>query len=71
MRFIVDIDGTISNAGSTTLKGTMLAKVAVDAIKKGPKWIPGMQNGHIVAFYKEQPITFKMDGKLNVKNEPQ
>ena len=43
MRFIVDIDGTISNAGATTLKGTMLAKVAVDAIKKGPMWISAMR----------------------------
>ena len=71
VKFIVDTDGTISNVEATTLKGTILAKVAIDAIKKGPKWIPAMQNDHIVAAYKEQPVTFKIADNITVNKEPQ
>jgi len=40
------------------MQGTKLAEISVEAIRKGPKWNPGNQNGHIVAAYKDQPITF-------------
>jgi N-acetylmuramoyl-L-alanine amidase len=56
--FIVDIDGTVREVSALTMKGTKLSEIAVEAIKKGPKWNPGNQNGQIVAAYKEQPITF-------------
>jgi protein TonB len=39
--FIVAEDGTVSNVEALTMKGTVLARVAVDAIKRGPKWRPG------------------------------
>jgi len=57
LRFIVNTDGTVSNVIATTMKGTELAKVSIDAIKKGPKWIPASQNGHTVAAYRLQPVT--------------
>ncbi len=70
VKFIVDIDGSISNVETVTLNGTKLAELAIDAIKKGPRWIPGMQNGHIVASYKEQPVTFKIDDNVvNVEQQ--
>jgi len=62
-KFIVNTDGSISNVKATTMQGTELAKVSVDAIKNGPKWIPAMQNGHIVAAYRLQPVTLTNPGR--------
>lgn len=64
VRFIVDVDGRVSDVQATTMQGTLLAKVSVDAIKNGPKWIPAKQNGHDVASYRLQPVTLQ-----NPKNE--
>ena len=58
VKFIVDIDGTVSDIRLLSMQGTKLAEIAVNAIKKGPKWVPAMQNGHVVTAYREQPITF-------------
>lgn len=57
VRFIVNVDGSVSDVIATTMKGTELAKVAVNAIWNGPKWIPASQNGHKVASYRLQPVT--------------
>jgi TonB-dependent SusC/RagA subfamily outer membrane receptor len=65
VRFIVNTDGTVSDVKATTMQGTKLAKTAVDAIKKGPKWIPASQNGHTVASYRLQPVTLKNPEKPN------
>ena len=40
------------------MKGSVLARIVVDAIVNGPKWIPAQQNGRLVKAYKEQPVTF-------------
>ena len=58
VRFIVDTDGSVREVSALTMKGTKLAEISVEAIKKGPSWNPAMQNGHVVTAYKEQPITF-------------
>jgi periplasmic protein TonB len=60
VKFVVDKNGNVSEVEATTMKGTKLAEVAVQAIKKGPKWIPAIQNGRNVNAYRYQPITFKM-----------
>jgi len=57
IRFIVNVDGTVSEVEATTMKGTELAKVSIKAIENGPKWIPASQNGHTVAAYRLQPVT--------------
>lgn len=62
VRFIVDIDGTISNVEALTMKGTQLAKSAIEGIKSGPKWIPAMQNGRKVKAYRCQPVSFSISG---------
>ncbi len=59
IRFIVNVDGSISEVIATTMKGSELAKVSVDAIKNGPKWIPASQNGKPVAAYRLQPVTLQ------------
>ena len=58
VRFIVSKDGTVSNVEATTMKGTKLAEISVNAIRKGPKWTPAQQNGRHVNAYREQPVTF-------------
>src|SRR5665647_445748 len=57
VKFIVNTDGSVSNVEATTMKGSVLAKVSVDAIRTGPKWIPATQNGNIVTSYRLQPVT--------------
>ncbi len=80
VRFIVDVDGKVSDVVATTMKGTELAKVSINAIKNGPKWIPASQNGHTVAAYRLQPITLQNpdqkasstnpgSAKINPKND--
>jgi Periplasmic protein TonB, links inner and outer membranes len=60
VKFIVSKDGSISNVEAVTMKGSKLAEVVVNAIRKGPNWIPAQQNGTIVNAYRQQPVTFKI-----------
>lgn len=57
VRFIVDRNGVVSDVQATTMKGTKLAEVSVNAIRKGPKWTPAQQNGRFVNAYCLQPVT--------------
>ena len=58
VQFIVDLDGFITNVRSLTKHGYGMEEEAMRVIKKGPKWIPALQNGRHVKAYKKQPITF-------------
>ena len=58
VRFIVSKDGSASSVEALTMKGSKLAEIAVNAIRKGPKWTPAQQNGRMVNAYREQPVTF-------------
>jgi hypothetical protein len=69
VRFIVDRDGKVSDVRAVTKQGSKLADVAVNAIKNGPNWIPGRQNGHVVNSYLIQPVNFSLNDKM-IKNEP-
>jgi periplasmic protein TonB len=33
---------------------------AVKVIKKGPAWVPAVQNGRSVNAYRKQPVTFQV-----------
>ena len=57
VRFIVDRNGVVSDVQATTMKGSKLAEIAVNAIRKGPKWTPAQQNGRFVNAYRLQPVT--------------
>ena len=57
VRFIVDRNGNVSDVQATTMKGSKLAEIAVNAIRKGPKWTPAQQNGRFVNAYRLQPVT--------------
>jgi protein TonB len=58
--FTVSKDGTVIDVQALTMKDSKLAQIAVDAIKKAPKWTPAQQNGHYVNVYREQEITFNI-----------
>ena len=60
VRFIVDQEGNVSDVEALTMQGTKLAEIAIDAIKRGPKWEPAQQNGRKVKAFRSQKITFQM-----------
>ncbi|MDP4262094.1 MAG: N-acetylmuramoyl-L-alanine amidase [Bacteroidota bacterium] len=64
IQFIVHKDGSISDIRPLTNHGFGMEEEAIRVISKGPKWLPGMQNGKAVNAYKKQPITFKV-GEVN------
>lgn len=61
VKFIVDASGAISALRVTTLEGSVLAKVASDAILNGPKWIPATINGINVKSIRYQKLTFRVN----------
>jgi hypothetical protein len=68
--FIVDREGNVSEVRALDCTeagverclgpGTKLAEIAVNAIRKGPKWTPAMLNGRKVKAYRRQPVTFML-----------
>jgi protein TonB len=58
VKFIVSKDGSVSAVEALTMKGSKLAEIATNAIRKGPKWTPAQQNGRFVNAFREQPVTF-------------
>ncbi|MEP6950959.1 MAG: energy transducer TonB [Ginsengibacter sp.] len=58
VKFIVDKKGVVSAVEATTMKGSKLAEVATNIIRKGPNWIPARQNGRNVNAYRIQPVSF-------------
>lgn len=63
VQFIVDIDGAISNVEILNMKGTKLAEISANAIRKGPQWIPAEYNGMKVKAYRKQPVTLRIDNQ--------
>ncbi|MBX3239592.1 MAG: energy transducer TonB [Chitinophagaceae bacterium] len=60
VQFVVDREGNISEVEALTMKGTKLAELCVNAIRKGPKWTPAENNGKKVKAYRKQPVTFQL-----------
>lgn len=60
VQFIVGIDGFISDVRALTKHGYGMEEEAMRVIKRGPKWVPAIQNGKVVRAYKKQLITFIM-----------
>ncbi len=58
VKFIVSTDGQITDVEAETDYGFGMEKEVIRIIKKGPKWLPAMQNGKSVNAYRRQPITF-------------
>jgi len=56
--FLVDKEGKISDVKALTSHGHGMEEEAIKVIKKGPDWVPAIQNGRNVKAYRKQPITF-------------
>lgn len=60
IEFIVNTEGFISDLTVKSMQNTKLASVFLEALKKGPKWIPAIQNGRQVVCWKTQKINFRL-----------
>ncbi|MBO9572845.1 MAG: TonB family protein, partial [Chitinophagaceae bacterium] len=60
VRFIVDINGVVSNVEAVNGPEDLKAE-AIRVIKKSGKWNPAIQNGRTVKSYKEQRINFVLN----------
>ena len=58
VRFVVGIDGAITNA-EIIKSGGDFDKNVLKVIRKMPKWKPGMQDGRAVPVYFQMPVTFE------------
>ncbi len=58
VRFIVSEDGSISDVKTQTNYGYGMEEEAKRLIRKGPRWIPAVQNGRKVNAYRTQPVIF-------------
>ena len=56
--FLVDKEGNISEVKAENDPGYGTAAEAVRVIRRGPKWIPAIQNGRNVIYRQKQSITF-------------
>ncbi len=61
--FIVRKDGSIADIKTNDYPGSKTSEHCIDLIRKGPKWEPAVQNGHIVNAYRKQPIIFLVEKK--------
>lgn len=61
--FIVRKDGSIADIKTNDYPGSKTAEHCMDLIRKGPKWEPAIQNGHMVNAYRKQPIIFLVEKK--------
>lgn len=58
IQFIVCSDGEVCSVEALNSFHPLLDLIAVNAIRKGPKWTPAYQSGRNVKAYRRQPITF-------------
>ena len=58
VRFMVDIDGSISKMEIIQSDGEEYSREVMRVLAKMPKWIPAMQNGAKVATWFSQPVSF-------------
>lgn len=62
VQFIVDKTGAISDVKALSNHGYGMEEEAVSVIRKGPNWIPAIQNGKNVKAYRKQSILFIVQG---------
>jgi antitoxin component YwqK of YwqJK toxin-antitoxin module len=57
----VDEEGNIQNAEISGSFQRDFDRIALETIKKSPKWLPAIDHNRRVSDYKRQPITFRQD----------
>jgi len=63
VQFIVAKDGSVLDLRGLTNHGFGMEEEAMRMIKKGPDWVPAIQNGRQVKAFRKQPITFEIAEK--------
>lgn len=58
VEFVVDKNGFVSNITPETNFGYGMENEVIRVLKKGPKWMPAIQNGIPIQAYRRQSITF-------------
>lgn len=58
IKFLVDLDGSISDYEIVKSGGRGLDNEVIRVVKKMPQWNPGKQNGNAISMYFTQPVTF-------------
>ena len=61
--FIVEKDGSISNAKVTKPTYSSLDEEALRVVSAMPKWVPGKQNGEAVRVKYAVPVSFRLKGE--------
>ena len=61
IQFIVDKEGKVDALEIFRSVEYSIDKVALDIIRKSPRWVPAVQNGWKVKSYKRQPIVFALN----------
>lgn len=67
--FVVEKDGSISNAKVMRSIDPLLDAEALRVISSMPNWIPGKQDGKPVAVKYTVPVSFKLDGPTKTPEE--
>ena len=67
--FVVEKDGSISNAKVMRSIDPLLDAEALRVINSMPNWIPGKQDGKPVAVKYTVPVSFKLDGPTKTPEE--
>ncbi|MCU7547775.1 N-acetylmuramoyl-L-alanine amidase [Chitinophagaceae bacterium LB-8] len=68
-RFIINENGKLSDFTALTRYGYGMEEEALRVIRLLPNWIPAVQNGHNVATYYTQPISFVIEDKGNLPKD--
>ncbi len=70
VQFIVDKEGKLSQIKPLTQHGFGMEMEVMRIIKKGPYWVPAIQNGRNVNAYKKQPVTFVIEEQADETEKP-
>lgn len=69
MSFVVEKDGTVSNATAENCIGAGCETEAAKLLENSPKWVPGVQNGKVVRVLFFVPINYSIEeGKVKMKD---
>lgn len=69
VQFVVDKQGNVSDIKPLTDHGYGMEAEVIRVILKQPKWLPAMQNGRTVKAYRKQPVTFALEGEVEIQTK--
>ncbi len=68
IQFTVSKQGVLSDFKGLTQEGYGMEEQAIEAIKKGPNWVPGKIEPYTVACIWKQPVQFKITDKMPLQD---